>query len=592
MKMKQILPIIILSGFLINAQDILLTGTVTDTGGQPLPQVIVSLKDQNLATWTNASGKYELRGDLVILSNTGKQGMVNQPYMHGNVLLFTCKKSVQQVSITLHDLKGRCVTTLLDQSLTAGNYRLLIDTEQLSSQIYAVNVTIDDRTRVIKQLYLEGKFRNNSPTEISNTVPVTAQTRELAAIDTLIVSKVGYTTVRQPIDKYIDTHDIVMTASGFTVTSHTIDVSVDPVEDKDGVGWGNAPHPQIILKPWKDTCFAVAWNDKSDAVHITKIDQAYQPVGNDIMFIATVLGGFTVTPTGFGITAVRDSMLFVVGFNEDGTPQFETQLIGFKPEWEYQAKFDPMAFGSSRLHFADSKYASYYAHQQQFSENPDSAEVHQGDMLVFLDTAGNTLSGGWNWGTSHSLDERIDHDGEAFVTVSLGDAYPKGITFQRVGEINKKTIMQLDANMGGWANGDLGGLVILDEGYVVAFCSPQGRDTTDAGFMCVDADGTVLRTVWLTENKKGTSKKLNRVNAAQYGDSLVFVAWNIYDKNSKVDTTFAVACDFAGNVIIGPDRLDDTFNIGDDFVTLPNGDVAWAIAESGKLKIVRVAFTQ
>jgi hypothetical protein len=155
-----------------------------------------------------------------------------------------------------------------------------------------------------------------------------------------------------------------------------------------------------------------------------------------------------------------------VGVNEDGTQQFETQLIGFKPEWEYQAKFDPMAFGSSRLHFADSKYASYYAHQQQFSENPDSAEVHQGDMLVFLDTDGNKLTGGWNWGTSHSLDERIDHDGEAFVTVSLGDAYPKGITFQRVDKISKKTIMQLDANMGGWANGDLGGLVILDEGYV------------------------------------------------------------------------------------------------------------------------------
>jgi hypothetical protein len=110
--------------------------------------------------------------------------------------------------------------------------------------------------------------------------------------------------------------------------------------------------------------------------------------------------------------------------------------------------------------------------------------------------------------------------------------------------------------------------------------------------MCVDADGNVLRTVWLTENKKGTSKKLNRVNAAQYGDSLVFVAWNMYDKNSKVDTAYAAALDFAGNVIIGLDRLDDTFNIGDDFVTLLNGDVAWAIAENGKIKIVRVEFSQ
>ncbi len=590
MKLKQILLLISLPVFLSHAQDIFITGKVTDTGGQPVADATVSLAGQDLSKKTSASGDYELRGDVVILNNSGKQGKDAWPYMHGNVLSFTCKKPEQQVRITLHDLKGCCVTAILDKRLAAGNYRLLIDKQPLSSKMYVIHVVIDTRTMVIKQLYLEGKFLDNSFIKTNNTVPVTPQIRELAAIDTIIVSKIGYATVRKPIDDYIGTVDIVMAASGFTVTSHTIDVSADPVEDKDGVGWGNAPHPQIILKPWKDSCFAIAWNDKSDAVHITKIDQVRQPVGNDIVFMATVLGGFTVTPTGFGITAVRDSMLFVIGVNEDGSRQFETQLIGFKPHNEYQAKFDPMAFGSSRLHFADSKFAAYYAHQQQYSENPDSSEVHQGDMLVFLDTDGNKLTGGWNWGTSHSLDERIDHDGQAFVTVSLGDAYPKGITFQRVGEINKKTIMQLDANMGGWANGDLGGLVILDEGYVVAFCSPQGRDTTDAGFMCVDADGTVLRTVWLTENKKGTGKKLNRVSTANYGDSLVFVAWNMYDNSTKADTAYAAALDFSGKIITGPDRLDDTFNIGDDFVTLPDGDVAWAIAENGKLKIVRVEF--
>jgi hypothetical protein len=39
---------------------------------------------------------------------------------------------------------------------------------------------------------------------------------------------------------------------------------------------------------------------------------------------------------------------------------------------------------------------------------------------------------------------------------------------------------------------------------------------------------------------------------------------------------------------MGPAKLGYTFNIGDDFISLADGSVAWAIAEAGKLKIIRV----
>jgi hypothetical protein len=371
---------------------------------------------------------------------------------------------------------------------------------------------------------------------------------------------------------------------------HSIDVSSSPVEDKDGVGWGNAPHPQIILKVRQDNSMAIAWNDENGTVHISDITGDYQLTGSDIVFDNTDLGGFAITPTGYGLTAVRDSMLFIVGVNRDGSVKFETQLIGIKPHTEKGSKFDPMAFGSSRLHYANNRYASYFSHQQNFSDNPDDPNIHQGDMLVFLDTGGNKMvdSGGWNWGTSHSLDERLDYDGEVFVTVSLGDAYPKGITFQRVTKFKKKTILELDANMSGWANGDLGGLVILDAIYAVAFLTPQWRDTTDVGVLFVNADGELTNLIWMTASRRNTGRYINRANAARYGEDIL-IAWNVYNKDERTDIPFIATITSNGQIVYGPDQINVTFNIGDDFVTFPNGDTGWAIAEDGKLKIVRVA---
>jgi hypothetical protein len=379
--------------------------------------------------------------------------------------------------------------------------------------------------------------KRNSPAPVL-TIP--SQRSTFGVADTLVFSKMGYKTVLAPLKSFIDTIDVVLTASGFVTEAYEINVLVQPNDDKDGVGWASAPQPQIILKQLNDSGFMVAWNGKDSAVHITKLSADFKLQGTDIIFTKRILGGFTIAPKGFGVTLVHDSVLSVLASDNAGTVLFDRLIIGNRPHTEYQAKFDPMAFGSSRLLYAGGRYVSYFAHQQNFSTNPDSVNVHQGDMLVCIDTAGDTISasGGWSWGTSHSLDERLIYDGSAFVTVSLGDAYPKGITFQRVKKLGKKTIMALDGNMAGWANGDLGGLVYTGKRYIVAFCTPQGRDTTDAGFMVVDSLGAVQRTVWLTQQKKGTGTRLNRVNAAQLGNSLTLVAWNIYNTVTKKDSAY------------------------------------------------------
>ena len=342
----------------------------------------------------------------------------------------------------------------------------------------------------------------------------------------------------------------------------------------------NAHQPQMILAARASGTLA-AWNGKDGAVHVTSIT----PAKPDVVFAGTKLGGFALTATGFGFTAVQDPKLSVVGVNEDGSEAFRTLLIGGVPKEQKGSKFDPMNFGSSRLAFAGSTYVAYYAHQQNFGDaTPD---VHQGDMLVNLDAAGAKKTGGWDWGTSHSLDQRIIHDGQAFVTVSLGDCYPKGITFERVGVLRKVTLLAVDGDCGGKANGILGGVAKVSDIYAVAFGTPQGRSAQDAGVMFVNAQGKVRRTAWLTILSGGAKKSVTRVNTAAFGTDLL-MAWIVNDQATKKDSTYIAVMDTTGKILLGPDNIDESFSYGDDFMNFPNGDVGWAYARNDKMRVVRV----
>jgi hypothetical protein len=62
----------------------------------------------------------------------------------------------------------------------------------------------------------------------------------------------------------------------------------------------------------------------------------------------------------------------------------------------------------------------------------------------------------------------------------------------------------------------------------------------------------------------------------------------VRDTSDRRDSTFAAVIDTSGQTLLGPDYLPEAFGKGDDFVNYPEGDVGWAYARGGKMRVVRV----
>src|SRR6185503_1768574 len=116
-----------------------------------------------------------------------------------------------------------------------------------------------------------------------------------------------------------------------------------------------------------------------------------------------------------------------------------------------------------RLAWSGTQYAAYFGQ----TGNHGSAGNHQGDQYRLVSPAG-AVSGGWDWGCSHSLDERLVHNGTAWAPVCGSDTYPgAGIWFNNRGKISDEPSI---TNVGGVAK--LGGLVPATDGFYMTLTSP------------------------------------------------------------------------------------------------------------------------
>lgn len=95
--------------FTLNAQNQVITGTVTGEGNKPLPGATITLKGTSKAVTTNDEGKYSIEakmGDEIVVSSVGHLPVtlkVNKAEM--NVALVLDKNELEEVVITAMDQK-------------------------------------------------------------------------------------------------------------------------------------------------------------------------------------------------------------------------------------------------------------------------------------------------------------------------------------------------------------------------------------------------------------------------------------------------------------------------------------------------------
>lgn len=330
----------------------------------------------------------------------------------------------------------------------------------------------------------------------------------------------------------------------------------------------------------------------------------------------------------------RPDIVRVVRFSPGGCVEMESD-VGVAREaarGDSEPIVNPMVAGSSRLAYGNGHLALVHSINTAPDEN---AVRHQKALTTHLDAVTGAATRTSTMWVSHSFDQRLFWDGQGFVELHLGDAYPRQIALGRFTATDSAETYGLYAPKG--AEGDnatytrLGGIAPVadgDWGYFVVFATDRSAElgseqwqalvgTRDVALVrvrrdfaeirpreggYVDTSGSLHRVQssgemvdnyvhWLTEYGEGDSEVYAgrpRI-AALEGDRFV-VLWERWEPGQRREQfvgTFGLEIDAGLQVLTPTTRLSEGhIPRGDDLLSL--GDRAvWAYGdeEQGTLEL-------
>lgn len=296
--------------------------------------------------------------------------------------------------------------------------------------------------------------------------------------------------------------------------------------------------------------------------------------GSAISIDGGELWGFDASPDGYGVVVARGSdALYLVGVGRDGAPRFSQRLLGEVDHGVTNNEWFGALIRYGRLDYTGTEWAAYYTVNRLW---PDGI-AHYGDQLRFFSPEGAPTSTRWDWGCSHSMEVRLEHNASRLGPVCASDCYPsKGIHFDhRTAQLYTD---ESGSNCAGGYGTTLGGVVPMADGFWVSFTATDMRSSHDVGLVHVSNDGSAGAPIWVTTD----AVRDGSVHAAPYGSGFV-VAW------SGGGTDRIARFDAAGAMIEGPiDVPSADLGSASDFFVLEGGDVGWIAAPGGTLALARL----
>eukprot|EP00759_Apiculatamorpha_spiralis_P020170 PhF_6_TR25656/c1_g1_i1/m.36121 len=224
---------------------------------------------------------------------------------------------------------------------------------------------------------------------------------------------------------------------------------------------------------------------------------------------------------------------------------------------------------------------------------------HEGDTLKIVNAdTGEYVdeAEAYTWGCSHSMETRLTYNQirDDFAYACMSDANPaKGLVYNSQLKGRKIVVQDVNADGSGRVDGGLGAMI--PEGkdyYIVATVPGNGKsydtDGTDVYLYLVDGYNQVIKQKIQVTNTPAVWESHSHV--ARYGFDKLLVAWREGkpELSSKGDGTgnlpsnykFKVAVVDISGTVGTPVTISPTafFPERDDFVTLPDGSVAWVTA--------------
>lgn len=251
---------------------------------------------------------------------------------------------------------------------------------------------------------------------------------------------------------------------------------------------------------------------------------------------------------------------------------------------------------NGRITSDGTNFAGYYGSAISVSQG-GCINIHQGDEMRVVDPTGNILSGGFDWGCSHSAFERILWDGSKYVPVCNNDSDPGGTqTGQMAFAPNMTTIYPVNE-----LNAELGAVVKAGGGgyWLVLSNVRPGQSTTapalDDVHLVHTTTGMFDKDVTLASDS-GLNDRAPHL--APFGTNRMLAAWETStqtDHLQQTDTTRKLYVQ-ALNATSGATQSSPYYVSGvtgsryQDFRSYPDGSVAYAARGSTgtKVKIVRV----
>lgn len=308
----------------------------------------------------------------------------------------------------------------------------------------------------------------------------------------------------------------------------------------------------------------------------------------------------------------RPDVVRIVKFDEWGCVLMESDVDiergNANPESEIIV--NPMTAATSRLVWGGDRLLLVHGHNTE----PDSSiggTRHQKALSTHINSLDGTVTRSSTMWVSHSFDQRALYDGDGFVEMHLGDAYPRFVALGRYddsGGDGPYPVYRIKGAEG--ANNTytrLGGIVPTSDptyGYLALFATERsttaGDDlisgTRDVALVRIRSDfaqsdtdepivesgnGVSSHTVnsagetvtnslrWLTDLGAGTHAERPKITNLGNDELVVlFERWS--DDGDDYDGTFSLLIDSSGSVLAGPTEVPGQHHLqrGDDIATL------------------------
>jgi hypothetical protein len=208
------------------AQDIALTGTVTDANGAKLKNAKVVLLGRDIVAYTDANGVYKFESTTGLAgrgTSAGSTGMAaGAPKAEGASLRFAIHGGAQQVRISLYSLSGRLAHEVSDSRLEDGEYRVEPFRAGMVPGNYLARIQIGAAHYSVTVPYLEGiassrpSLNMTSGSAAMGALTAASEAPALrkisAVVDTLSVIMTGYERGERTVESLAGTQDFKLNA--------------------------------------------------------------------------------------------------------------------------------------------------------------------------------------------------------------------------------------------------------------------------------------------------------------------------------------------------------------------------------------------